>query len=135
MIDRSKYTWKMVKPLIPIVFFAMWAILFEEKIWPDWENEKPVKNFEKGELQWEYEMDADLAESNYRFEFIQFTGKVDTYSKDTLVIDNNIFCLMGNLDRTNYDSIVGKTIVIKGRILGYNRMTKKMRLDYCFIQQ
>ena len=135
MIDRSKYTWKMVKPLIPIVFFAMWAILFEEKIWPDWENEKPVKNFEKGELQWEYGMDADLAESNYRFEFIQFTGKVDTYSKDTLVIDNNIFCLMGNLDRTNYDSIVGKTIVIKGRILGYNRMTKKMRLDYCFIQQ
>ena len=135
MIDRSKYTWKMVKPLIPIVFFAMWAILFEEKIWPDWENEKPVKNFEKGELQWEYEMDADLAESNYRFEFIQFTGKVDTYSKDTLVIDNNIFCLMGNLDRTNYDSIVGKTIVIKGRILGYNRMTKKIRLDYCFIQK
>ena len=135
MIDRSKYTWKMVKPLIPIVFFAMWAILFEEKIWPDWENEKPVKNFEKGELQWEYEMDADLAESNYRFEFIQFTGKVDTYSKDTLVIDNNIFCLMGNLDSTNYDSIVGKTIVIKGRILGYNRMTKKMRLDYCFIQK
>ena len=135
MIDRSKYTWKMIKPLIPIVFFAMWAILFEEKIWPDWENEKPVKNFEKGELQWEYEMDADLAESNYRFEFIQFTGKIDTYSKDTLVIDNNIFCLMGNLDRTNYDSIVGKTIVIKGRILGYNRMTKKMRLDYCFIQQ
>ena len=91
MIDRSKYTWKMVKPLIPIVFFAMWAILFEEKIWPDWENEKPVKNFDKGELQWEYEMDPDLARDNYRFEFIQFIGKIDTYRKDTLIIDNNIF--------------------------------------------
>ena len=135
MIDRSKYTWKMVKPLIPIVFFGLWAILFEEKIWPDWENEKPVKNFEKGELQWEYEMDADLAESNYRYEFIHFVGKVDAYSKDTLVIDNNIVCLMENLDSTYYDSMIGKTIAIKGRILGYNRVSKKMRLDRCFIQR
>ena len=54
MIDRYKYTWKMVKPLIPIVFLALWAILFEEKIWPDWENEEPVKIFDKGELQWEH---------------------------------------------------------------------------------
>ena len=135
MIDRSKYTWKMVKPLIPIVFFALWAILFEEKIWPDWEKEEPVKIFDKGELQWEYEMDPDLAEDNYRFEFIQFVGKVDTFSKDTLLVDNNIVCLMENLDSTDYDSMIGKTITIKGRILGYNRTTKKMRLDRCFIQK
>ena len=47
MIDRSKYIWKMVKPLIPIIFLALWAILFEEKIWPDWENQKPIKIFDK----------------------------------------------------------------------------------------
>ena len=135
MIDRSKYTWKMIKPLIPIVFFALWAILFEEKIWPDWEKEEPVKIFDKGELQWEHEMDPDLAEDNYRFEFIQFVGKVDTFSKDTLVVDNNIVCLMENIDSTDYDSIVGKTIAIKGRVLGYNRVNKKMRLDRCFIQK
>ena len=135
MIDRSKYTWKMVKPLIPIVFFAMWAILFEEKIWPDWENEKPVKNFDKGALQWEYEMDPDLARDNYRFEFIQFIGKIDTYRKDTLIIDNNIFCVMEDPDSSEYDSMIGKTIAIKGRILGYNRVSKKMRLDRCFIQR
>jgi hypothetical protein len=135
MIDRSKYTWKMVKPLIPIVFFALWANLFEEKIWPDWEKEEPVKIFDKGELQWEHEMDPDLAEDNYRFEFIQFVGKVDTFSKDTLLVDNNIVCLMENLDSTDYDSMIGKTITIKGRVLGYNRATKKMRLDRCFIQK
>ena len=135
MIDRSKYTWKMIKPLIPIVFLALWTILFEEKIWPDWENEEPVKIFDKGELQWEHEMDPDLAKDNYRFEFIQFVGKVDTCSKDTLIIDNNIVCLMENLDSTDYDSMIGKTITIKGRVLGYNRATKKMRLDRCFIQK
>ena len=80
-------------------------------------------------------MDPDLAEDKYRFEFIQFVGKVDTYSKDTLLVDNNIVCLMENLDSTDYDSIIGKTITIKGRVLGYNRATKKMRLDRCFIQK
>ena len=80
-------------------------------------------------------MDPDLAEDNYRFEFIQLVGKVDTFSKDTLFIDNNIVCLMENLDSTDYDSIIGKTITIKGRVLGYNRTTKKMRLDRCFIQK
>ena len=134
MIDQYKYTWKMVKPLIPIVFFAAWALLFEEKIWPDWENEKPIKIFEKGELQWEYEMDPDLAKEKYRFEFVQFEGKVDTFNKDTLVIDKIIYCKMEDIDSTVFNSISGQSITMKGRILGYNRMTKKFRLDHCFIQ-
>tara|TARA_X000001036_G_scaffold124437_1_gene117981 strand:- start:77 stop:457 length:381 start_codon:yes stop_codon:yes gene_type:complete len=124
----------MVKPLIPIVFFAAWALLFEEKIWPDWENEKPIKIFEKGELQWEYEMDPNLAKENYRFEFVQFEGKVDTFNKDTLVIDKIINCKMEDIDSTVFNSISGQSITMKGRILGYNRMTKKFRLDHCFIQ-
>ena len=70
MIDQYKYTWKMIKPLIPIIFLALWVILFEDKIWPDWENELPVKIFSKGELQWEFDMDSELAKENYRFEFI-----------------------------------------------------------------
>ena len=135
MIDRYKYTWKMVKPLIPIVYLALCTIRLEQKIWPHWQHQQPLKKFDKGELQWEHEMDPDLAEDNYRFEFIQFVGKVDTYSKDTLLVDNNIVCLMENLDSTDYDSMIGKTITIKGRVLGYNRTTKKMRLDRCFIQK
>ena len=80
-------------------------------------------------------MDPDLARDNYRFEFIQFIGKIDTYRKDTLIIDNNIFCVMEDPDSSEYDSMIGKTIAIKGRILGYNRVSKKMRLDRCFIQR
>ena len=134
MIDQYKYTWKMVKPLIPIVFLAAWALLFEDKIWPDWENEIPIKIFQKGELQWEYEMDPDLAKENYRFEFVQFEGKADIFNKDTLIIDKNIYCIMETLDSTEYKSILGKSITLKGRVLGYDRITKKFRLDHCFIQ-
>ena len=60
MIDQYKYTWKMVKPLIPIIFLAIWVVLFEDKIWPDWENEIPVKSFGRGEIQWEYDMNSCL---------------------------------------------------------------------------
>ena len=61
MIDQYKYTWKMVKPLIPIIFLAIWVVLFEDKIWPDWENEIPIKNFGRGEIQRDYEMNSDHA--------------------------------------------------------------------------
>ena len=37
----------MVKPLIPIIFLAIWVVLFEDKIWPDWENEIPLKALEE----------------------------------------------------------------------------------------
>ena len=134
MIDQYKYTWKMVKPLIPIVFLAAGALLFEEKIWPDWENEKPIKIFEKGELQWEHEMDPDLAKENYRFEFVQFEGNADIFNKATLIIDKNIYCIMEALDSTEYEIISGQSITMKGRVLGYDSITKKFRLDHCFIQ-
>ena len=95
MIDRYKYTWKMVKPLIPIIFLAMWAILFEDKIWPDWENEEAIRIFEKGEFQWEYDMDPEISNDTYRFEFVQFSGNISGYNNDTLIVDNNVFSVFG----------------------------------------
>ena len=64
----------MVKPLIPIIFLAMWAILFEDKIWPDWENEEAIKFFDKGELQWEHEMDPELAKDSYALSSFNLSG-------------------------------------------------------------
>lgn len=133
MIDQYKYTWKMVKPLIPIIFLAIWVILFEEKIWPDWENEIPIKTFNQGELQWEYAMEPKIANDNYRFQFIKFSGKVDSFKDDTLIIDKTTFCKMENLDTNLFKKTVGELITIKGRVLGYNRTSQKLRLDKSFI--
>ena len=133
MIDQYKYTWKMVKPLIPIIFLAIWVVLFEDKIWPDWENEIPVKNFGRGEVQWEYDMNSEQAKENYRFEFIQLIGLADTSIHDTLVVDKTVFCKMENLEKINLKNFYGKQIKLKGRVLGYNTSSKKLRLDKCFI--
>ena len=133
MIDRYKYTWKMVKPLIPIVFLAIWALLFEDKIWPNWENEEPVRIFEKGELQWEYDMDPEISNDIYRFQFVQFSGNISSHRNDTLVVDDYIFCIMESLKNGEYNKKLESSIVIKGRILGYEPRTKKLRLDRCFI--
>jgi hypothetical protein len=133
MIDQYKYTWKMVKPLIPIIFLAIWVVLFEEKIWPDWENEIPAKSFGRGEIQWEYDMNSEQAKENYRFEIIQLTGVADTSRQDTLIIDKTVFCKMENLEMINLKDFYGKQIKLKGRVLGYNASSKKLRLDKCFI--
>ena len=123
----------MVKPLIPIVFLAIWAVLFEDKIWPDWENEEPIRIFEKGELQWEYDMDPKISNDTYRFQFVQFSGNISGYNKDTLIIDDYVFCVLENIEKGQYDKKLGSSIIVKGRILGYEPRTKKLRLDRCFI--
>ena len=79
-------------------------------------------------------MDPELAKESYRFEFIQFIGNANNYSNDTLIVDNNVFCLMENLEVALFDSVIGRTITIKGRVLNYDKNTKKIRLDRCFIQ-
>ena len=123
----------MVKPLIPIVFLAIWAILFEDKIWPDWENEEPIRIFEKGELQWEYDMDPEISNDTYRFQFVQFSGNISGYNKDTLIIDDYVFCVLESIEKDQDDKKLGSSIIVKGRILGYEPRTKKLRLDRCFI--
>ena len=133
MIDQYKYTWKMVKPLIPIIFLAIWVVLFEDKIWPDWENEIPIKKFGRGEIQWEYDMNSKQAKENYRFQFIQLTGVADTSRHDTLVLDKTVFCKIENLEMINLKNFYGKQIKLKGRVLGYSAVSKKLRLDKCFI--
>ena len=123
----------MVKALITINFLSIWGWRFAVKIWPDWENKIPVKNFERGEIQWEYDMNSEQAKENYRFEFIQLTGVADTSRHDTLIVDKTVFCKMENLEKINLKNFYGKQIKLKGRVLGYNASSKKLRLDKCFI--
>ena len=78
-------------------------------------------------------MEPSIANDNYRFQFVEFSGKVDTFKNDTLIIDKTTFCKMENSDTTLFKNIIGNTVVIKGRILGYNRLSKKLRLDKSFI--
>ena len=123
----------MVKPLIPIIFLAIWVVLFEDKIWPDWENEIPIKNFGRGEIQWENDMNTEQAKENYRFEINQLAAVADTSRHDTLIVDKTVFCKMENLEKINLKNFYGKQIKLKGRVLGYHESSKKLRLDKCFI--
>jgi len=133
MIDRYKYTWKMIKPLIPIVGLAAWVIIFEDKIWHTWEEEIPIKSFNNGEIEWEFEMDPSLASSLYRFKFVEFEGKLDSSMGDTLLINNKIFCTLDKTHLHTLDSLYNKNLQFKGRILGYNESERILRLDHCFV--
>ena len=78
-------------------------------------------------------MNSEQAKENYRFEFIQLIGLADTSIHDTLVVDKTVFCKMENLEKINLKNFYGKQIKLKGRVLGYNASSKKLRLDKCFI--
>ncbi len=40
---------------------------------------------------------------------------------------------METLNDTTLNELFGKSVTLKGRVLGYNRTSKKLRLDKCFI--
>ena len=132
--NRSRYTWKIFKPLMPIIFLAIWAHIFEDTIWKDYKEETPIMYFKTGELQWEYDMDSEVANDKYKFNIIQFSGRLSGVKVDTLYIDETLQCILGKDDSTNLDNLTKHKITVKGRIINYNKYNKIIKLDNCYIQ-
>tara|TARA_X000001036_G_C20584018_1_gene767985 strand:- start:714 stop:1139 length:426 start_codon:yes stop_codon:yes gene_type:complete len=132
--NRSRYTWKIFKPLMPIIFLAIWAHIFEDTIWKNYKEEKPIMYFKTGELQWEYDMDSEVANDKYKFNIIQFSGRLSGVKVDTLYIDETLQCILGKDDSTNLDNLTKHKITVKGRIINYNKYNKIIKLDNCYIQ-
>ena len=132
--NRSRYTWKIFKPLMPIIFLAIWAHIFEETIWKNYREEKPIMFFKTGELQWEYDMDSEVANDKYKFNIVQFSGRLSGVEIDTLYIDETLQCILGKDDSTNLDNLTKQKITVKGRIINYNKYNKIIKLDNCYIQ-
>ena len=132
--NRSRYTWKIFKPLMPIIFLAIWAHIFEDTIWKNYKEEKPIMYFKTGELQWEYDMDSEVANDKYKFNIIQFSGRLSGVKVDTLYIDQTLQCILGKDDSTNLDNLTKHKITLKGRIINYNKYNKIIKLDNCYIQ-
>ena len=132
--NRSRYTWKIFKPLMPIIFLAIWAHIFEDTIWKNYKEEKPIMYFKTGELQWEYDMDSEVANDKYKFNIVQFSGRLNGVKVDTLYIDETLQCILGKDDSTSLDHLTEQKITVKGRIINYNKYDKIIKLDNCYIQ-
>ena len=132
--NRSRHRWKIFKPLMPIIFLAIWAHIFEDTIWKNYKEEKPIMYFKTGELQWEYDMDSEVANDKYKFNIIQFSGRLSGVKVDTLYIDETLQCILGKDDSTNLDNLTKHKITVKGRIINYNKYNKIIKLDNCYIQ-
>ena len=119
---------------MPIIFLAVWAHIFEDTIWKNYKEEKPIMYFKTGELQWEYDMDSEIANDKYKFNIVQFSGRLSGVKVDTLYIDETLQCILGKDDSTSLDNLTKQKITVKGRIINYNKYNKIIKLDNCYIQ-
>ena len=134
-INKSKkYTWKIFKPLIPLIFLGIWANIFEDTIWKNYKKEKPIAYFKNSDLQWEFEMDERVAKDKYQFNIIQYSGQLDMIKMDTIYIDKTLMCILSKDDSTNLNLLIGEIITAKGRVINYNKRNKMIKLDNCYIQ-
>ena len=131
---NRKYTWKMIKPLFPLTILVIWAVIFEDRIWDNWSTKEPLKKFHRGDLQWEYEMDAELSNGDYQFQMAQLEGQITGIRNDTLEIDEKLICKLDPSQSSELNNLSGmRQVTMKGRILSYNEQTKQVRMDHGFL--
>jgi len=124
----------MVKPLIPLTILLIWAILFEDRIWDNWSTKEPLKRFQHGDLQWEYEMDPVLANEKYQFKMVQFEGRVTGIRNDTIELDGRLISKLDSSQSFESNSVSEMQLVnMKGRIIGYDQEKKQLRIDHGFL--
>ena len=126
----------MVKPLLPLTILLIWAILFEDRIWDNWSTKEPLKRFQHGDLQWEYEMDPVLANKKYKFKMVQFEGRVTGTRNDTIELDGTLICKLDPSQSVGSSGVSDMQLVnMKGRIIGYDQEKKQVRIDHGFLFQ
>lgn len=81
----------------------------------------------------EFQKDAPLAETKYLNKTIEVSGSISEINLKDLTLDGYIFNNFNiNLNRNELQ--INKTIIIKGRCIGYDDLLEQVKLDQCSIK-
>ena len=77
----------------------------------------------------EFAKNTELATSKYLNKAIEITGKVTAVENSLVTLNGKISCLL----QTNEKVDLNTSIVIKGRVTGYDDLLEELKLDQCII--
>jgi uncharacterized protein YacL len=80
----------------------------------------------------EFKTSTTETETKYLNKTIIITGIISEITKTNLTLDNSIFCSFLN-SQTNSELNSGKTVKVKGRLIGYDDLLEQVKLDQCTI--
>jgi hypothetical protein len=93
------------------------------------ETEKAAFIVSSSTIYEEFTRNTELATTKYLNKAIEISGTVSACESNLLTLDGKIFCLLKTKDKVDLNS----SIVIKGRVTGYDDLLEELRLDQCII--
>lgn len=77
----------------------------------------------------EFLSNPELSTTKYLNKAIEISGKVSAYENNLVTLDGKISCLL----KTNEKVVLNTSIVIKGRVTGFDDLLEELKLDQCII--
>lgn len=94
----------------------------------DIQSEEAAFTVNSNEIVAEFTTNLDVANKKYLEKPIAISGKVTSVNKNEIILDNSVNC---NLSKEDTSIIKDQSIIIKGRVVGYDDLLGELKLDQC----
>lgn len=78
----------------------------------------------------EFTNNIDASNKKYLEKAVEITGRITSINAKEVIINTSIIC---NLKLPGQKYTIGKIVVVKGRIVGYDDLLGDLKLDQCTI--
>ena len=117
--------------LLLLIGFAVYRYTYQSH--RNISNEKASYSMSIPELEQEFITNDSLATIKFQDQTIEIKAKITAIDKENraTVLDNTLFASF--TDSLPKNLIVGQTILIKGRFLGYDELLEEFKMDQCTV--
>ena len=120
-MTRAEMNWKIFRSILPLVALVFF-VYYTKSLNPDYTKVEPIIVADINELFWRFQVGEAEEFIN---QVIQFDGVVTKIDSSIIILNHRVV-----LQDTVLKTMQDQRITIKGRCLGYDDLTKKIKLDH-----
>ena len=120
-MTRAEMNWKIFRSILPLVALVFF-VYYTKSLNPDYTEIEAINVSDINELFWRFQIGEA---EEYLNQVIQFDGIVTKIDSSIVILNHRVI-----LQDTVLKAIQDQKITIKGRCLGYDNISKKIRLDH-----
>ena len=126
MITRREMNWKIIRSLIPIIALGS-LYYYTQSMKIDYKKEKPVLVTTAKDLIWRFQVDSS---KDILLKIVQVEGEVTGMDSLLLILNHKLICAPE--PNTEIKTVIGDSITVKGRCIGYDDLLDEVRMDHVF---
>lgn len=121
---------KIIIIIIVLVATGIFSYQYVSKNHRNIAKEEASYQFTSNELASQFAINPDQSESKYLNQVIEVKGSISEVNELEIVLDNTVVCLFQNTPNLPSKN---KTLILKGRFIGYDNLLEQLKLDQCII--